>query len=252
MTMMSGSPSSAMATSSTVQTTSAASSSQTAGTSDPTSTVGVTSTISSAQTAGTLSPTSVVVVTSVLEQNGEEAVITSTAIVSNSTSTGRPNPQTTNIGPMIAGIVCGIVAVMLLATLAFFLLRWQRRRRNPPQALRKFSLKDNLDPMYRNTRSLKSIFKSDTPSELAGSTPDLSSPESEGDKQWEKRYENPSDFGKLLLPRPSAENIRRLSPLSQEFPDEKSQPAEAPTQDDLAQPGIVYEMPERSNTLKSE
>ena len=210
-----------------------------------------TSATSSSQTADTLSPTSVIVVTSVRSQDGEKTIITSTATVSNSQITGSPNSQPINLGSRIAGIVCAALGVMIIATVVFFLLRWRRRRRNPPHAFRKFSLKENLDPMYRNTRSLKSIFKSDTPSELIGSVPDVSSSESVGEKQWEKHYESPNDFGKLLIPKPSASNLKPVSPLSQNSPDDNKEPTEKPSQGELAKPDIVYELPERSNTRKS-
>ena len=229
MTMMSEAPSSATTVSNTPHTTSAPPSSQ---------------------STGTLNPTSVVVVTSVLDQDGQKVTVTSTPTVTSSPVNDSHGSQPNHLGSIIAGVVVAAIAIMVIATITFFLLRWRRRRNSPSHPFRKFSLKDDLDPMYRNTRSLKSIFKSDTPSELIGSVPDLSSSESVGEKDWEKRYESPSDFGKLLLPQPSASNLRKSSLVSQTFPDDNKEHADIPSPNEQAKPGVVYEMPERSNTRK--
>lgn len=184
------------------------------------------------------SATSVIVVTSVI--NGKETV---TTIPSNNN-----NGSHSNLGAVIGGVVAGVVALLAIIALAFLLLR-QRRRRNPPHIYRSFSLKENLDLMYGGRGSLKSLFKSDTPSELIGSVPDLNSEINE--KEWEKRYESPGDVGKatLLAPQRSARDLRQASPLSQNFPrdsDASSEPVELPTQEK-----ITHELPERSNTRRT-
>ena len=231
MTAISEAPASAAATaiSNTAQTNSAPFSIQT------------TTAPSSSQITGSLSPTRVIVVTSVLNQHGEETV---TSIPNNNNT----DSHTSNLGAVIGGITAGVVALIAIAALAFLFLR-RRRRRNQPQVPRKFSLKENLDLMYKDRRSLKSLFKSDTPSELIGSVPDLNAPISE--KDWEKRYESPGDVGKfkLLNPQRSSRDLSLVSPLSQNFRDDHSDPAELPAQGN-AKTITVHEMPERSNTRK--
>ena len=236
MTIMSGSPSSAAAASSTLT-------SNGGGTSSPTKTtvISVSSAAISSQITSSLNPPTVIFVTSV---DGDRSIITSTATVSTFISTSAPTAQAVNRTPIIAGTVSAAVAVVLGATIIYFLLRWRRQRRNPTrtQPFRQFSYKSNLEPMYRHSQSIKCIFKTNTLSELAGSTPNLSSPESVSAQNWEKRYENPSDFGKLQLPRPSAEQAKRAS----HFSEDRS------SQDGHAQPRIVYELPTRSNSREAE
>lgn len=111
---------------------------------------------------------------------------------------------------------------------------------------RKFSLKDNLDSMYKDRQSHGWQSKSDGPSELAGSVPD-SHPDV-AEKVWEKRYESPSDVGKvtLLKPQSSGRDLSLVSPMSQTFPDNHTEPAELPARSNT-KTATMSELPGRSD-----
>ncbi len=207
MTAMSEAPASSTAMSSSLQSTSSTQ---------------ITSTSLSSQTTSNPSATSVVVVTSVFSDNGKETVTT----IPKDSNAGS---HTLNMGAVIGGSVAAAIALIAIITLSFLLLRRQRGR-NPPRVFRNFSLKDGLDPMYHDRRSLKSLFKSDTPSELIGSVPDLHAGVDE--KNWEKQYESPGDIGKvtLLNPQRSAKDLPQVSPLSQSFSNDHHEPTELPAQ----------------------
>ena len=195
--------------------------------------------------------TSVVFVTSVLNQDGGKAA-TTTAAPQNTgpADNNSSNNNAPHIGTIVGGAVAGAAALIAIAIIAFFLLRRRKRQGEGRHQFQRFSLHDDLDPMYRDRRSVKSLFQSDKASELEGSVPDL--PGELEDKALERRYDSPGDVGRLAVTQVSRgyrgdRGTSQVSPLSQNFSTDEIEPAELPS---YKSPPPVFEMPERSSTKR--
>ena len=189
---------------------------------------------------------SVVYITSLVTQGDGKIAIT-TAVASQNTSSADVNANGNSHGRYVGSLVgssIGILAALVAIGIGAFLLlrRKKRQGRQDPY----LSSHNSIDAMYK-----AGVFKSDSVSELEGSTPDL--PAMLINAVHRGQYDSPEDVGILsvaahLRGRVGAERGNAMaSPLSQEFTREATEPAELSSS---KSPPPLYELPERSNTKK--
>lgn len=210
----------------------------------PTTAASASATISTTAPSG---DSSIVVVSTVFNQ--KKSPTTNGGPVSGTANVqGNSGSSSMSTGAIIGSAIGGVVALVAIATIAFLVLRW--RRRQPQHPSHWFSLNSNVEPMYDNRRSIRSLFQTDKP-ELEGSTPDLSYLTAE--QRQCPDYESPREIGMTPPISPLGPfGITRESLVSQNNSIENAQPVELPGNEKAGSGGAQSpsELPERSRSEK--